>query len=898
MAMAFLLGGLALPMAAQLVFIPDTEMRAWLNGRVPGVVDVNGYMDTAFPGIANCTSASLVILPWGPTDLTGLQYLTALISFELFSSLTDVGIPNWPPNLITLQLNGYEGVQMPQLPNTLLYLSISFANALNVIPPLPDGFKNLNLRNMAVLSQLPNLPDATTQLILENLPSLTSLPPLPQQLVYMTLDQLPTVQQLPVLPPLLETLSIRTVPLTSLPALPTSLTQLICSGINVTELPEFPAGLSTISLSFSELLATLPELPQGLTSLGLNGLASLTTIPALPEGMYGLTLANLPALPSWPILPASLVGLGIGHLPLIGFPTLPTTISELGVFSIPGMIWLPPLPDQLTRIGISQMPDLVELPVALPNTLEELSVSFCNQLTHLPALPEGLIELDIEECEVLACLPPIPEGLMLLSIIGGPISCLPNDLGPVTAPAFDFDPSVICAEPCPYPTGVVGGILHQDVDHNGLTGATDPLMPGGIITMEPGGDMVSTNAIGVYRHNMAPGSYTLTARANCNYPQSTFPIERTLDVDAGVFVDTTQHFLVDLEAGHTDLAVHLYAWPARPGFSNALRVFVSNVGSETVAGTVSIEHASGQELTSTSTTPTSVVGNTVNWDLPGIAPGGNWSATLNLTTEVTTLLGTLLTHTANVVPSGTDEGTTNNNYTLEQVVVGSFDPNAIVLTPDRSTVAEVISGLEVEHTIHFQNTGTYPAERVLLVDTVNVEWDLATFHPLASSHAHAWSIQDGILHVLFEGIDLPDSTSDVLGSQGYFTFGIQPMTQVVLGDEWPNQASIFFDYNTPVATGSVPFIIDGTSGLERATVSNEHLIRPVPATSSIRVSTCAGGADPIQFRVLNAQGSSVLGPNWIQPGAEVDISSLAPGVYIADIKEKSGTDCRTYIIKQ
>ncbi|HNR56164.1 MAG TPA: hypothetical protein PKJ19_13420, partial [Flavobacteriales bacterium] len=51
------------------VFIPDQFERDWLNSVIPGIVDMNGMMDTLHPGIAQLDTA-LIVVAQGTGSLT------------------------------------------------------------------------------------------------------------------------------------------------------------------------------------------------------------------------------------------------------------------------------------------------------------------------------------------------------------------------------------------------------------------------------------------------------------------------------------------------------------------------------------------------------------------------------------------------------------------------------------------------------------------------------------------------------------------------------------------------------------------------------------------------------------------------------------------------------------
>ena len=120
---------------AQLVFIPDVQMRAWLNTVIPDVVDPAGYMDTAHPSIPYVTYYTMYV-DWDPADLTGLEYLTGIDTLTIsFGSppYTSVTLNALPPNLRQLRMLHYPGATLPPLPSTLANFQLYDANNLTSI---------------------------------------------------------------------------------------------------------------------------------------------------------------------------------------------------------------------------------------------------------------------------------------------------------------------------------------------------------------------------------------------------------------------------------------------------------------------------------------------------------------------------------------------------------------------------------------------------------------------------------------------------------------------------------------------------------------------------------------------------------------------------------------------
>jgi len=172
-----------------------------------------------------------------------------------------------------------------------------------------------------------------------------------------------------------------------------------------------------------------------------------------------------------------------------------------------------------------------------------------------------------------------------------------------------------------------------------------------------------------------------------------------------------------------------------------------------------------------------------------------------------------------------------DRFCLENI--GAYDPNDKQGFPrgygDDNRIAP---GQDLEYLIRFQNTGTDTAFTVRIADTLSTWLDPASIVPGASSHLYSWSLSgEGIVTFLFENILLPDSNTNLAGSQGFVSFRIRQREQVPLNTVILNSAAIYFDFNAPVITNETRHTI-GVDILNDAPVP----AKPLTAEASVQVS--------------------------------------------------------------
>lgn len=147
----------------------------------------------------------------------------------------------------------------------------------------------------------------------------------------------------------------------------------------------------------------------------------------------------------------------------------------------------------------------------------------------------------------------------------------------------------------------------------------------------------------------------------------------------------------------------------------------------------------------------------------------------------------------------------NEDWLLQLEVVCSYDPNdKYTEFPGYTDNHFIIKDDQMEYRIRFQNEGNWPAQNIIVRDTLDFEHlDLSTFSPAFGSHSFLTCLHDdGAVEFHFEDINLPDMESDEIGSQGFVVFHVTPRNNVQPGDVINNTAHIFFDNNPAVVTNT------------------------------------------------------------------------------------------------
>lgn len=143
---------------------------------------------------------------------------------------------------------------------------------------------------------------------------------------------------------------------------------------------------------------------------------------------------------------------------------------------------------------------------------------------------------------------------------------------------------------------------------------------------------------------------------------------------------------------------------------------------------------------------------------------------------------------------------------LNQTLGCAYDPNDKQVEPNQEYIS---NGQELDYLIRFQNTGNDTAFTVIIKDHLSTYLDWSSVQPVASSHEMEYSVNDGgELLLTFLNIQLPDSNTNLIGSQGFARFRINPLDNLLPNTGIHNTAEIYFDFNPAIITNTVTSTIE------------------------------------------------------------------------------------------
>ena len=407
---------------------------------------------------------------------------------------------------------------------------------------------------------------------------------------------------------------------------------------------------------------------------------------------------------------------------------------------------------------------------------------------------------------------------------------------------------------------------------------------------------------GSYAARTNTGTYTVSFTPSNSYFTVVPASQNTSFASLGN--SDTINFAVQPIPGHPDVAVTAYPISvARPGFNASYGIIVSNVGTETVSGSVAFFPDLRLTVSSSSPFYNLYQGDSVIWYFSNLSPAtqNNYTVYCQVPVPPVVAIDTVLGFMARVSSSDGDENLANNIHGFEQIVVSSCDPNDIWVSRDGIYQDFIQAGEYLTYRIRFQNTGTASAVNISVHDTLDTELDWSTLQMIDASHS--WQMlrhADDKIEWYFENIMLPDSNSNEPASHGYILYRIKPKSSFGPASQVDNRASIYFDFNPPVVTNTVSTTWQIPSGLISSYGLNNYLeVRPNPISGEAVISLNEGQIRTglATIRLLDVSGKTIHEDSRpAQKQMAISAGHLEAGVYLLEV-EMGKTVWREKVVK-
>jgi len=651
--------------------------------------------------------------------------------------------------------------------------------------------------------------------------------------------------------------------------------------------------ISFLDITGLEKLEKIFCLDNQLSSLDLSGLENLQILNCSDNQLKSITLTLLKNLQIFSCDNNLLTSIDLSGLEnlksLFCYNNQLTSINLSGLKNLKNLLCYS---NQLTSLDLSGLKKLEYLSFD-HNELTSLDLSELENLKDLRCSYNQLTTIDVtrfENLEVFGCSNNkltslfIKTGKILSAIdfsnnfILNYICCNENDITNIKNKAISY--GLTNCEVNAYctfnPSGkfyVLNGKITFDGNTNGCEDQyiklqnfkykiTDGITSGSFIT----------NFTGNYSIPVQAGTHTITPMME--HP-SHFEVTPSLfTVTFPSSTDTiTQNFCITPKGifHQTNITVIPLTPPARPGFETLYKIVWENAGNQIESGTLNFTYDETLlDYISATQSADQIADGIIKWNFTNLLPFEKREITVTLkvnrpTDTPAVNAGDKLYLTASIL---------DNIFTLENTVVGSYDPNdKTCLQGDRVKLDMV--GEYVDYLIRFENTGNYAAENVVVKDIIDSKrFDVSSLQITDASHEVYTRIEGNKVEFIFEKIQLP---FDDANNDGYIAFKIKTLPTLVLGDSLKNMADIYFDYNFPIRTNEAKTTI--ALSVPTADITTDISIYPNPVRDILHISTeetwTKAEIYDISGRILR---------QLTLDGTSIDVSILESGTYFIRLK--------------
>lgn len=438
-----------------------------------------------------------------------------------------------------------------------------------------------------------------------------------------------------------------------------------------------------------------------------------------------------------------------------------------------------------------------------------------------------------------------------------------------------------------FPNRISGNVKFNSNNNNCATGVNYPnrLVKTATATETYGSFTNANGNYNIYIPNS--GSFDTNVLNGLGSGVSSSPINVIQD-SSGENITYTENFCISSSTNLSDLSVDLIPIDhAQPGFDSNYRLHYVNNGTTSLNGSIQLTFNNGKlSFVSANPSATTTTSNTLSWTFSNLLPYQNKDVNIifNAFTPPTVNQDDIITFTATGTTNETDANTVDNTFVLNQTVVNSFDPNDKTVL-EGATITATQATQPLHYITRFQNTGTYPANTVVIRETLDADLDWNTFEPIGASNYNKYRIQiknGNEVAITFDAINLPNSSANEPQSNGWFSYKIKPKSTFTIGNIANSSSDIYFDYNLPIITNTVTTQINALSSNEFDI--NNFKIYPNPANNYFVIQSNINKESTYEIVGVNGK---ILSNGNIENMKPIDISALAKGFYFVTIKTQN-----------
>jgi hypothetical protein len=443
-----------------------------------------------------------------------------------------------------------------------------------------------------------------------------------------------------------------------------------------------------------------------------------------------------------------------------------------------------------------------------------------------------------------------------------------------------------------------------DANSNGIKDAGEVIFTNGEFLYDVNNSGTNTNVISpLGKLKLFPNSNTdlhnVTYLINSQYSANLSSLTTYNNVSIANSTTTNfYYFPITINNPYSDVSVNVVGvTPPRPGFTYKNRIIYKNNGVSTTNGTIAFTKDTNVAISSFSNTSAVVTSTGFTLDYTNLLPQETRfvDVIMSVPNIPVVNLGNVLTNSASITSSINDIDLLNNTSNLNQIVVGSYDPNDKMESHGETIdINTFTTDSYLYYTIRFQNTGSANAINIKIEDLLDAQLDPTTLRMISSSHNYTLLREGNQLTWSFVGINLPSILQNEELSQGFVSFKIKPNLGFAVNDMIPNTAEIYFDFNPAIITNTFQTTFVNPLS-NQSFLLNAISIYPNPTKEILNINY---GTSTIDIKSIEIH--DLLGKLVYQTKSKtelINVSSLNSGIYLITISTESNEKMVKKLIK-
>jgi len=472
--------------------------------------------------------------------------------------------------------------------------------------------------------------------------------------------------------------------------------------------------------------------------------------------------------------------------------------------------------------------------------------------------------------------------------------CIDENEGPNSNLVWTIPAEINLNSYCSFDVGgnyntITGSILY-DFDTNGCD--ANDAQPFIKMNINDGTDEGTSfaDAEGNYNFYTQEGSFTITPELENPSLFTVSPANATVNFPTNNNSVSTHNFCITANGVVPNAEIVVApVTPARPGFDAEYQIVYKNTGNQILSGQVYFYYQDAVlDLVSTSVPTSAEATGFLTWNYADLEPFE--SRSINVTLNVNGPMETPAVNNGDQLIFNVGTNPINGNeivFSYFQTVVGSFDPNDIICLEGENEDPSAI-GNYLHYIVNFENTGTAPAENVVVkVDIDETKYDVSSLQLLNGSHPVEARVKDAKAEFIFKGINLETN------GHGNILLKIKSKSSLNEGDTVTKKANIFFDYNFPILTNDANTTFQDLA-VEEHLLDRSITVYPNPSQNLINIEANTA-INSVQ--VYDIQGRLLMTHLANDSKTVIDISDKANGVYFFKIYSEKGMKVEKIIKK-